>query len=106
MSEAEHGATRYRNAGCRCDVCRAGATAAQAERRAAAQRRGLAPGDDRHGTPNGYSYWGCRCAACTEVMRAKALQRNHTERTPVQLADEWWRALTPVERVKVWVARR
>ncbi|SER81713.1 hypothetical protein SAMN04488583_6373 [Mycobacterium sp. 88mf] len=42
---------------------------AQRERRAAQRRRertaaGLPPGDPRHGTPNGYTNWGCKCDAC------------------------------------------
>lgn len=29
-------------------------------------KRGLPEGDPRHGTPNGYRNWGCRCEACKE----------------------------------------
>ena len=36
-----------------------------------AAARGLADDDPRHGTPTGYSYWGCRCAECTEAYTAK-----------------------------------
>ena len=33
------------------------------------QRRGLPPGDPRHGTLHGYTSFGCRCEDCTTARR-------------------------------------
>jgi hypothetical protein len=42
--------------------------------------RVLPADDDRHGTPNGYSNWGCRCEACVEANSAYQLPMAHTRR--------------------------
>lgn len=33
--------------------------------------KGLAPGDRRHGTPSGYSYFGCHCEQCARAYHIK-----------------------------------
>lgn len=38
--------------------------------------RGLAPGDPRHGTPNGYGNHGCRCDDCKAAQSAANRQRR------------------------------
>lgn len=35
----------------------------------ALRKAGLPPGDDRHGTANGYSVYGCRCEECRDADR-------------------------------------
>lgn len=44
----------------------------------------LAPNDRRHGTPNGYTNYRCRCDACREAWRvyyAEQVARARAERT-------------------------
>jgi len=51
-----------------CGKCRARVT--QAQRTLTRSRVGRCPliaTDARHGTLNGYSYWGCRCEACKAI---------------------------------------
>lgn len=40
----------------------------------------LTPDDERHGTPNGYSNFGCRCEACVTANSAYQLPMAHTRR--------------------------
>jgi hypothetical protein len=44
-----------------------------------AQARGLPDDDSRHGTPNGYTYWGCRCADCTAAWSADCARRERAK---------------------------
>lgn len=37
---------------------------------------GLAPGDPRHGSENGYNWWRCRCEACREAHRVHTAQQR------------------------------
>lgn len=39
-------------------------------------RKGLAPDDPRHGTPNGYNNHGCRCVDCKAAQRADNIRRR------------------------------
>ena len=45
---------------------------------------GRTPPDTVHGTTNGYTYWRCRCVACTDAGRqyASARRRDIIGRTP------------------------
>lgn len=65
-----HGRSAYSSGKCRCLFC----TQAQRDYIAALQARlhaqGLPPDDPRHGTHNGYSNYGCRCGACSQVWSA------------------------------------
>jgi hypothetical protein len=58
-----HGVSRYSH-GCRCGVCRAAATAAQAVWRHS-RRSVPVPDDVPHGTSSTYVNWSCRCRPCT-----------------------------------------
>jgi hypothetical protein len=40
----------------------------QRANREAARKRGLPVGDPRHGKPVGYSYYGCKCFACSHTQ--------------------------------------
>jgi hypothetical protein len=46
-------------------------------------RAGLTPGDERHGTANGYLNYGCRCDACRDAgavyNSADARRERHLE---------------------------
>lgn len=66
----EHGTTRAHSC-CRpaCDACRAANSAAAAGRRAARLARGMP--EKSHGTPSGYTFWGCRCKRCNKLARAR-----------------------------------
>lgn len=65
-----HGKIATYQDGCKCDEC----SAVKAERNARQKRERhnttLPDGDRRHGV-NGYSNYGCRCAACTLAWRRK-----------------------------------
>ena len=74
-----HGtASSYNNLGCRCDECRAAASAARATWVRSLQNRQFA--DVPHGTPSGYRNWGCRCEQCTLVRAAEARARQRKKR--------------------------
>lgn len=45
-----------------------------------ARRRGLPPGDPRHGTVNGYGNLGCRCQPCRDANAAEVRRRNAERR--------------------------
>jgi hypothetical protein len=51
---------------CECGTC------AKCRRRV---KRGLPPGDPRHGSRNGYVNYGCRCPECRAANRAKERER-------------------------------
>ena len=76
-NQINHGHSAYVNRQCKCEVC----TAANRERkrveRAKNKKKGLPPGDPRHGTTNGYDNWVCRCEACTQAKRI--VNRNNRE---------------------------
>ena len=75
----KHGtASSYNNLGCRCDDCRAAASAARATWVQSLQDRNFA--DVPHGTPSGYRNWGCRCEQCTCVRAAEARERQRRKR--------------------------
>lgn len=71
--EYEHGQHQRYSAGCRCDLCR-GAWATRARERRAKAKTEPTP-EKVHGTVNGYSFWSCRCAECSEAA-AKAYRAN------------------------------
>lgn len=56
-----HGASKYVNHACRCDICRAANTQRVAERRAARANAKMPPPE--HGAA-AYSNYGCRCEIC------------------------------------------
>lgn len=80
----QHGTTAYTHYGCRCDECRGAWAAAHAK--LIRHRRGLPPGDPRHGTTNGYRNWRCACDLCVEANR-----RDHADwvsrRSPLAADD-------------------
>ena len=39
-------------------------------------KKQLPPEDARHGTPNGYGNWGCRCEPCTAAHAVKCYERR------------------------------
>lgn len=56
-------------------------------------------GDPRHGTANGYSNLGCRCAPCTHAHSAYCYEQKQKPRTPLPPDDprhgtssgyRWW----------------
>lgn len=57
-----------------CDPCRRAAS--EAHRQLIASKTGLPPGDPRHGTTAGYSYWRCRCPECTAANTAASRARR------------------------------
>jgi hypothetical protein len=70
--ETPHGTpSRYNNDGCRCDDCRAAASAARLEWVQSLRDRPSA--DIPHGSTTGYRNWGCRCEPC---RRAGAASRK------------------------------
>jgi hypothetical protein len=74
-----HGtASTYNNLGCRCDACRAAASAARQAWVRSLQNRRFA--DVPHGTPSGYRNWGCRCERCTLVRAAEAREQQRRKR--------------------------
>ncbi|MGH3273945.1 MAG: hypothetical protein ACRDNZ_06410 [Streptosporangiaceae bacterium] len=74
-----HGtASSYSNLGCRCDDCRAAASAARATWVRSLQDRQFA--DVPHGTPSGYRNWGCRCGECTRIRTTEARERQRKRR--------------------------
>lgn len=59
-----HGTARaYRRCRPSCQPCKAANAAAAAERREKRLSEGMP--SDAHGRPSGYSYWNCRCDACS-----------------------------------------
>lgn len=65
----------YVNLSCRCDQCRAAATAMARKLKA---QRVAGPKPDRiHGTAGGYGNWGCRCTACRDAWAEKAWRRRN-----------------------------
>lgn len=61
-----HGTNGYTNYKCRCEVCKAAASAAAREDRLERQRRAREdPSTVPHGTENGYTNYRCRCGLCT-----------------------------------------
>ena len=87
-NDPRHGTVNlYRNFGCRCVPCTKVTTEYNEEHHEAWRRRQgmkyrgkvpdrfvpdhLDPNDSRHGTPNFYKYYGCRCRACTDAKTAQ-----------------------------------
>ena len=69
MSEINHGTlTAYTYHSCRCDECRAVASAYNKQKHEERKTAGLAPGAEQHGTKNGYINYGCRCGECRVAM--------------------------------------
>lgn len=52
---------------CHCDTCREGWRLHCAAQKAKRIAKGLKRGDHRHGTPNGYTNWGCKCTRCSKA---------------------------------------
>lgn len=74
---AEHGSTTNYRAGCRCEWCIAANTQTAADRRAFWQApENYNPELDWHGTPRGYSYYGCRCGDCKAAQRQYRKERE------------------------------
>lgn len=79
---AEHGTyNRYANERCRCEPCRAAASAYQRDYKRRLRER-VERGEVAipHGTSNGYSNYGCRCEPCREAAgrihrRAKSVRK-------------------------------
>ena len=77
MSNVEHGRSgTYTNHRCRCQDCRRAHSKVIRDRKAVRHSMRVEVGgrlvaahlpDDKHGNPNTYSNWGCRCAECTEA---------------------------------------
>lgn len=63
---AEHTLSNY-NKGCRCGTCKELRAQATREMRARAKERGVPEG--MHGDYKSYSYYLCRCEACTDGWR-------------------------------------
>lgn len=86
MAEIPHGsASSYNNRGCRCDACRAAASAARAQWVASLGDRLF--DEVPHGTPTGYRNWGCRCDACKACRSAEA--RAVTARRRERGRQDW-----------------
>ena len=45
-------------------------------------RHGLPPGDPRHGTGTGYTYWRCRCGICQEWNCVKQAEYRARRKPP------------------------
>ncbi|MGO9163939.1 MAG: hypothetical protein ACLP7J_25185 [Streptosporangiaceae bacterium] len=70
-----HGtASAYNNYGCRCEECRAAATAARRSWVSSLQDRQFA--EVPHGTASGYRNWGCRCEHCSSARAAEAREQR------------------------------
>gem|GEM_PF-3954480 len=81
----EHGTTRaYPRCRPACAACRAANSAAAAARRAARLAEGMP--EKAHGTPSGYTLWGCRCKRCNKVARARSKTRTRAPRMKPDLA--------------------
>ena len=88
-ARSAHGTdSRYRY-GCRCEECRRDHTARAIEGRKRRVGRGLAPGDERHGTSNGYRNWGCRCQPCVGAGKVQNRQ-NYAARHGETLRIRRW----------------
>ena len=72
MTTTPHGASRYRNQGCRCTTCRAGHAQKQQDARQRRRQNPQAADLAGHGKDATYGNYGCRCAPCT---------RAHTDAT-------------------------
>lgn len=68
---SSHGTVGAYRKGCRCDHCRAAATAAARRRRA----RRLQVEPPEHGA-SGYTNYGCRCDTCREAWSDASRERN------------------------------
>jgi hypothetical protein len=69
--EPWHGSVSgYTYHGCRCDVCRAGWSAANLRSRQLRATRRVP--DHLHGTENGYNNYKCRCDACRAAWAERA----------------------------------
>lgn len=75
-----HGTARRYQSGCRCVDCTAANSAKHEEDRSRTRRGLLAAGDPRHGTLNGYDWWGCRCSACRGAFASYQQQRRAKKR--------------------------
>lgn len=76
----KHGMSGYTNYGCRCDICRAAATAYRRKR--TAERRLLLAADPTlvpHGRASTYGNWGCRCDPCRAAWRDASRTRPHRQ---------------------------
>jgi hypothetical protein len=84
MTISFHGASKYANDRCRCDVCRAGHRVRCERRRAERLElrvvnddgRLVATADVPHGSVATYKNWGCRCEPCTQVHSADLARRR------------------------------
>lgn len=74
--DVRHGTPRGYGLGCRDRCCTDAATIQRRLVRAKARKKGLAPDDERHGTINAYTNWGCRCERC----RAACVERERLRR--------------------------
>lgn len=75
----EHGTSRaYRHCRPSCAACRAANAEQKAARRAARLSRGVP--EEVHGRPFGYSYWNCRCPACSRAYLGEPKPRLPTRR--------------------------
>jgi hypothetical protein len=74
-----HGtASAYNNYGCRCEACRAAATAARRAWVESLRDRKFA--EVPHGTASGYRNWGCRCGQCSRVRASEARTQQDRKR--------------------------
>lgn len=48
------------------------------------EKAGLAPDDPRHGTPNGYNNFGCRCGPCRTAWNEYPARRRALDRWRVR----------------------
>ena len=67
--DPRHGTHTFYKLGCRCDICRNAWNHYNMMQRLRRTNEGLPEGDKRHGTPNAYLNYGCRCEACSEAAR-------------------------------------
>lgn len=94
MNDLDHGNySTYYNKKCRCDLCKAAASAYRKSLKA----KGLEPGDKRHGSVNGYFGWGCRCDLCSAAMgeyvrsdARRTSQRTRNLRDQYEITPEQW----------------
>lgn len=87
MTDHKPSISRY-NRGCRCDECRAIATAKSAARKwrrilrtvTGENGKPYAVDAPNHGTVSTYTNWGCRCDPCREVNTLKCYGFNQRRR--------------------------
>jgi hypothetical protein len=76
---------------CPCEICRAAVARRSQTAIASRKQRGLAPGDPRHGTENGYGNWGCRCPHCKLARKQHMYALEMERREHPELAPPSWR---------------